>query len=496
MIASLGNQRDLLRSIARQAMLERGLLPDFSTAALAQVSTLGADPIAREAARGSEPAGIRDLRDRPWVSIDNDDSRDLDQLSAAETLSAGAVRVLVAIADVDLLVPRDSPLDEHASHNTTSVYTAAQIFPMLPERLSTDLTSLAQDQERFALVVEMVITAEGQVSETDIYRARVINKAKLAYRRVSEWLDGKGPPPPRLAATPRLDEQVRLQDSVARALGRVRHARGALTLQTIETHAQFDGEILRALVPDTGNRAEGLIENLMIAANEVTARWLRSHGFQLIRRVLRTPKRWDRIVALAREYGEKLPAIPDAVALSAFLERRRASDPDHFADLSLSVIKCLGRGEYELEIPGRTPGHFGLAISDYLHATAPNRRFPDLLTQRLLKAALARGAPPYSDERLRDLAAHCTLQEDQAAKVERHVAKSAAALLLQSRIGATFDAIITGASDKGTWVRIISPPVEGRVVQGFNGLDVGQRVRVKLLHTDVARGFIDFAREG
>jgi VacB/RNase II family 3'-5' exoribonuclease len=497
MTAPLSNNLETLRSIARQAMLERGLLPDFSAAALSQANapapaanSLGA------AARPGEATTIRDLRDRPWISIDNDDSRDLDQLSVTEALADGASRVLVAIADVDSRVPRDSPIDQHARQNTTSVYTAARIFPMLPERLSTDLTSLGEDQERVALVVDMVIDAGGNVTDSDIYGARVINKAKLAYPSVAAWLDGKGPQPPRVAGTPAIAEQLRLQDSVAQALGRVRHARGALTLQTLETHARFEGDTLSELVPDTKNRAADLIENLMIAANTVAARWLRSRGFAPIRRILRTPRRWDRIVALALEQGEKLPPQPDAPALNAFLEKRHRSDPDHFADLSLSVIKCLGRGEYELESDGQVPGHFALAIGDYLHSTAPNRRFPDLLNQRLIKAALAGHSAPYAGEELRSLAAHCTRQEDQAAKVERRVAKSAAALLLQSQIGAVFDAIVTGASDKGTWARVVRPPVEGRIVEAFAGLEVGERVRVKLLHTDVARGFIDFAREG
>lgn len=467
-------------------MLERGLLPDFSPEAAKQTNAL---------AHAATDGGARDLRDRLWVSIDNDDSRDLDQLSVAEPLAQGGTKILVAVADVDASVERGSPIDEHATHNTTSVYTAAQIFPMLPERLSTDLTSLVQDQERLALVVEMGVNGDGMVTASDVYRARVVNKAKLAYNSVASWLEDRGPAPPPLAAIAGLDEQIRVQDRVAQALGRARQTHGSLTLQTIETSAVFDGETLQALIPNQQNRAQDLIENLMIAANETAVRWLENKRFPSLRRVLRTPQRWGRIVALAAELGEQLPAAPDVVALNAFLLKRRRTDPGNFTDLSLSVIKLLGRGEYALKLPGQAiEGHFGLAVSDYTHSTAPNRRFPDLLTQRLIKAALAGSHPPYSNEELNNLAAHCTQQEDNAAKVERRVSKSAAALLLAPRIGQTFDGIVTGAADKGTWVRIVAPPVEGRVVQGFQGLDVGQRVRVRLLYTNVARGFIDFAR--
>jgi exoribonuclease-2 len=480
------DNRSNLRSIARQAMLDRGLLPDFSPEAAAQANALQVNT--------STAGGVRDLRDRLWVSIDNDDSRDLDQLSVAEPADAGSTRVLIAIADVDSLVQRDSPIDVHAVHNTTSVYTAAQIFPMLPERLSTDLTSLGQDQERGAIVIDIVVSTDGTITAADVYRALVLNKAKLAYNGVSDWLDGKGPPPAPLN-TAALQDQLRVQERVAQALGKVRYERGALSLETIQTSAVFDGTTLRELIAEKQNRAQDLIENLMIAANQCAAHWLQSKGFPSLRRVLRTPEKWDRIVQIAAEAGEKLPQSPDPVALSTFLARRRVADPIRFPDLSLSIIKLLGRGEYDLELPGTgITGHFGLAVSDYMHATAPNRRFPDLLTQRLLKSALAGGQPPYSVAELHSLAVHCTAQEDNASKVERRVSKSAAALLLQTRIGQVFDAIVTGAADKGTWARLTAPPVEGRIVQDFQGLQVGQRTRVKLLSTDVARGFIDFAR--
>ena len=479
--------KDELKSIAHDAMLQRGLLPDFSPAVIAETNQI-------TQAAAASGAAIRDLRGLLWASIDNDDSADLDQLSVAEPLADGAVKILVAIADVDALVKKDSAIDGHASTNTTSVYTAAKIFPMLPEKLSTNLTSLAEGQERLAIVVEMVITTDGTVTTSDIYRATVLNRAKLAYNAVAAWLDGTAPAPSKLSAMHGLDEQLRIQDRVAQALKRVRHARGALRLETLEVRAVFDDGALADLLPDQKNRAKELIEDFMIAANGVTARYLDKKGLPSLRRVLRTPERWDRIVALAAESEESLPLTPDAAALDGFLTKRRDLDPARFADLSLAVVKLLGSGEYVLQVPGRpSEGHFGLAVKDYTHSTAPNRRFPDLATQRLLKSALAGQPSQYTNDELTTLARHCTEQEDNAAKVERQVGKSAAALLLTSRIGARFDAIVTGASDKGTWVRISGPTAEGRVVRGFEGLDVGDHVAVELLRTDVPRGFIDFA---
>ncbi len=481
---------DTLKSIARAAMTEHGLLPDFSAEALQQ-----ADSISQPAIETGPQ--VRDLRDLLWASIDNDDSRDLDQLSVAQALASGAVKVLVAIADVDAIVKRGSAIDDHARSNTTSVYTAAQVFPMLPEKLSTDLTSLGEEQERLAVVIEMTISAEGAVLASEVYRASVLNRAKLAYNGVAAWLEGTGPAPARLAATAGLDQQLRMQDQVAQALKRVRHANGALNLETIEARAVFNDGILSDLRVDEKNRAKELIEDFMIAANGVVARYLQSQGRTSLRRVLRTPQRWERIVALAAGLGERLPAVPDALALNTFLAARRQADPTGFPDLSLSVIKLLGSGEYAVELPNQpTPGHFGLAVRDYTHSTAPNRRFPDLIAQRLLKAALDGQPAPYSDDELKILAAHCTQQESNAAKVERQVRKAASAQLLASRIGQRFDGIVTGASDKGTWVRIQDPVAEGRVVKGAAGMDVGDRVRVQLVHTNAERGFIDFVRAG
>jgi len=478
-----------LKRIARRAMQDYQLQPDFPPAALLQLGAL------IHPADDSGP-DIRDLRTLLWASIDNDDSRDLDQLSVAQPLANGTVKVWVAIADVDSLVSLSSPIDDHARANTTSVYTAAQIFPMLPEKLSTDLTSLAESQERLSIVIEMTVDLAGAVTASEIYRARVLNRAKLAYNGVAAWLDGTAAAPPRLAGVPGMEDQLRLQDEVAQRLKRVRYDHGALTLDTIEAQPVLSDDVLSDLRPDEKNRAKELIEHFMIAANGVSARYLESRGMPSLRRVLRQPERWTRIVALAGESGDKLPAAPDSKALNQFLIRRRAADPEHFPDLSLSVIKLLGAGEYALKLPGQDiDGHFGLAVNDYTHSTAPNRRFPDLITQRLLKAALADRPSPYGNAQLSQLAEHCTAQEGNAAKVERRVRKSAAALLLAPKVGQQFEGIVTGASDKGTWVRIAHPVAEGRVVKGSQGLDVGDRVRVELVRTDVERGFIDFARQ-
>ena len=468
-------------------MRERGLEPDMPQAAQAEA--------AKFTDADAADSSLQDLRDLLWCSIDNDDSRDLDQLSVAERLADRATRVRIAIADVDRLAPRDSAVDEHARKNTTSVYTPGQVFPMLPERLSTDLTSLVAGEERAAVVIEFTVADDGHVRESTVYRARVLNKAKLAYNSVDAWLDGRGPAPGALAAVPGLDENLRLQHRTAQALRQRRHEQGALTLESTSAHVVFDGEELSDVEADEKNDAKALIEDFMIAANGATAAFLDAHRSPSIRRVLRAPRRWDRIVALAREYGSDLPGAPDARALDEFLQERRRADPDRFPDLSLSVVKLLGSGEYALvRAGGVVEGHFGLSVRDYAHSTAPNRRYPDLVTQRLLKAAITKSPVPYRHEELEAIAAQCTAQEDAAEKVERQVRKSAAAMLLEHRIGQRFDAIVTGASDKGTWVRIRRPAVEGRVVRGESGLDVGERTRVELLRTNVERGFIDFGR--
>ena len=498
MNANHQNHRALLSKIAHRVMLERGFLPDFSSAALAEL-----EQIQRSAAKAPNVSGgvdstyaaIRDMRSLLWASIDNDDSRDLDQLTVAEAMPADKVKILVAIADVDSSVKNGSALDQHARTNTTSVYTAAEIFPMLPEQISTDVTSLNFNQDRLAIVVEMLIDADGSLEDSKIYRAWVRNHAKLAYNSVAAWLEKDGDMPEEIAAVKGLADNLQLQDQVAQRLKNFRHLHGALSLETIEAKPVFDGDQISSLEIEEKNRAKEIIEDFMIAANGVTARYLSAKKFPSLRRVVRTPKRWERIVAIAADHKFQLPELPDSKALEEFLVKQKAADPLRFPDLSLAVIKLLGAGEYVAELPdGEVPGHFGLAVKDYAHSTAPNRRYPDLLTQRLLKAALDGKPTPYSKDELDLLATHCTEAEDAANKVERQVEKSAAALLLESRLGEQFDAIVTGASEKGTWVRLFSMPVEGKVVQGFEGMDVGERVRVQLIDTNVERGFIDFEK--
>ena len=477
-----------LKDLADTAMQQRGLEPEFPAAAQQEAEAL--TPVLVN----HDPA-MRDLRSLLWCSIDNDDSRDLDQLTVAQQDAGGPLRVLVAIADVDMLVRPGSAIDAHARVNTTSVYTAAGVYPMLPLRLSTDLSSLNEAQDRAAIVIELCIGADGVATEGEVYRAWVRNQAQLTYDGAAAWLDGKAPAPARLAAVPGLEKQLRLQDRAGQALQEARRRHGALSLNTNEARPVFLDGVLTDLRADVGNRAKDMIAGFMIAANGVSARYLDRKGSPSLRRLLRVPERWDKIIAIAAALGETLPVTPSALALDAFLAKRRAAAPDKFAELSLSVVKLLGSGEYLMTRPGQPPiGHFGLAVNDYTHSTAPNRRYPDLITHRLLKAALRDAPPPFSDAELSALAAHCTAQEDNAARVERQVRKSAAAVLLAPRIGQGFDGIVTGVSGKGTWVRISHPIAEGRIVHGFEGLDVADRVRVELVAVDAAQGFIDFKR--
>ena len=467
-------------------MSERGLEPAFPAAVeqqLASITGPGSDADSR----------IRNLTALPWCSIDNDDSLDLDQLTACEVLTGGAVKIFVAVADVDALVKKGSAIDEHARINTTSVYTSAKVFPMLPERLSTDLTSLNPGQDRLALVTEMIVAADASIEQATVYRATVRNKAKLAYDAVAAWIDGEGALPDAARAVPGMDVQLRTQDEVAQRLRARRHAEGALELETFQPRAVFEGERVVDIRQQVQNRARQLIEELMIATNEHAARFLASGGGASLRRVVRSPERWLRIAEVARKFGESLPKEPDSRALAAFLARRQKADAERFPDLSLVIVKLMGSGEYVVEHPGGVPiGHFGLAMRDYTHSTAPNRRFPDLITSRMLKGLLAGDPPPYSLAELEALAQHCTQQEDAAQKVERRVRKSEAALLLESHVGQQFDAIVTGRSVSDTWVRIFTPPVEGKLVARVPELEVGQRIRVKLVATNVERGFIDF----
>jgi exoribonuclease-2 len=473
----------LLERIARDAMVAHGLEPDFNAAARAQIAGL----------REPSTSNCRDLRQLPWSSIDNDESRDLDQLEVCVEEN-GRTRVLIAIADVDVLVPEQSPLDRHAGQNTTSVYTPAIIFPMLPPQLSTDRTSLNPGEDRLAIVVDMAVDDGCAIHKSDIYRAVVRNQAKLAYNALAAWLDGTGPAPAALREVADLEEQLRLQDRIASQLRNCREAEGALEFARTELRPVVEGDAVKDLRAETPNRAKSVIENFMVAANGVTAGFLRDRGLPSIRRVVKSPERWDRIVALAAQHGGSLPATPDAHALQAFLRAQRKAQPDTFQDVSLAIIKLLGRGEYVAESAQEPSAHFALATGNYTHSTAPNRRFPDLVTQRLLKAAIERRPAPYDLPELKHIAEHCTKQEDAANKVERLASKAAAALWLTPRIGEVFTGIVTGAGPKGTWVRLVPTPVEGRVERGAEGLDVGDRVRVRLISTDPPKGFIDFAR--
>lgn len=467
-------------------MLEHGLEPDFPSAAL--------DELSRLTTGSARAPQIRDLRQLLWCSIDNDDSRDLDQLTVAEAIRDDATKVLVAIADVDAFVQPRTAIERHARTNTTSVYTAAGIFPMIPERLSTDLTSLNEGEARLAIVIELVVDAKGNVVSSDIYRATVFNHAKLAYNAVAAWLDGAAEAPARVTSVQGLADQLRLQDRVALALRARRREQGALNFETPQPRPVLKEKQLVDLRADEQNRAKDLIEDFMVSANGVVARFLQNRGRISLRRCLRSPERWSRIVALANEHGGALPAEPSSIALNDFLSAQKHADPDDFADLSLAIIKLLGAGEYAVSLPSAsTAGHFGLATDDYTHSTAPNRRYPDLLTQRMLKATLADAPEPYSADELRELALHCNEQERNASKVERQVRKAASAVLIAQRIGERFKGIVTGASPKGTWVRIDRPMVEGKVVRNFAGLDVGDRVTVELIDVDAERGFIDFA---
>jgi exoribonuclease-2 len=473
-----------LQAAARQEMIDHGFEPDFPAEALRQLAAI----------QPRIEAGLRDLRSLLWSSIDNDDSRDLDQIEWAERVSGG-IRVLVGVADVDSLVAKGTPIDAHAGCETTTVYAGVHTFPMLPERLSTDVTSLNENQDRAAMVIEFRVAQDGTFSAPAIYRAVVRNRAQLAYNSVGAWLEGKSAAPPKVAASADLAAQLKLQDEAACQLREARHRLGALTFDRLEPQAVVSDGQVQEIRARAANRAAHLIEDFMIAANEVMAQTLRQAGLSSIRRVVKAPERWDRIVDLAAQYQEKLPSEPDAAALNTFLVRRKEADPVHYADVSLAVLKLMGPGEYVLQRAGDDPqGHFGLAAQDYTHSTAPNRRFADVVTQRLIKSHASDAPCPYADGDLDAIARNCTLKEDAARKVQRAMLKRMAAVALRSRVGQTFSGVVTGVTPKGVFVRVLDPPVEGRLMRGEGGLDVGDRVRVTLLSTDPQRGFIDFGR--
>jgi VacB/RNase II family 3'-5' exoribonuclease len=476
-----------LAAAARQEMIDRGFDPDFPPEVSRQVAELKS--------RTTLPIGdVRDLRSMLWSSIDNDTSRDLDQAEVAERVNAG-IRVLVAIADVDVDVPIGSPIDKHAAAQTTSVYTGIQTFPMLPEQLSTDLTSLNQDADRLAMVIEMVVAPDGTIGSGSVYRALIRNQGQLAYNGVGAWLEGRSAAPSKVAASTALAAQLKLQDEAAQVMFKERQRQGALDIDRVEAEGIISGGQVKGINTRTKNRATELIENFMVAANGVMERTLMQAGVSSIRRVVKTPKRWPRIVELAARYGDKLPAEPDSGALNLFLQKRETVDAVHYADVSLAVIKLMGPGEYVLSRPGdKDQGHFALAAQDYTHSTAPNRRFADTVTQRLIKSVLAKHPPPYPDQQLDSIARNCTLKEDAARKVERVMNKRIAAVALQHRIGDTFAAVVTGVTPQGVFVRISGPPAEGLLVRGQQGVDVGDQFQVKLVNTDPQHGYLDFAK--
>jgi exoribonuclease-2 len=481
-----------LVAAAHTAMIEHGFQPDFPQGTETEVAAIQAHP--------QTPAapGAQDLRGLLWSSIDNDTSKDLDQIEWAERLPDGRIRVLVGVADVDARITRGTIIDKHASSETTSVYTGVKVFPMLPAELSEGITSLNENQDRVAVVIELCVDATGTATDGKAYRALVRNKAQLAYNSVGAWLEGKGPAPEKVAASAELATQLKLQDEAAQRMEGSRFQHGALDLETIETRPVMLGEQAVQIVSLQKNRATSLIEEFMIAANGVIARTFEGAGVASIRRIVRTPKRWDRIVELAAGLGTTLPADPDSKALNDFLLVQKKRDPDHFPDLSLAVVKLMGPGEYVLVRPNeQSPGHFGLAVQDYTHSTAPNRRFSDVVTQRLMKAWFAHAQQPYSESELDAIAQRCTLMEDGARKVEREMQKRIAAVVLHPRIGQSFPAIVTGVNQYGTFVRALNPQVEGMLVNvgkpGSRRIDVGDRLTVKLVSTDPERGFIDFA---
>ena len=473
---------------ARRAMVDNGFIAAFPQEVLDQVKQI-------ENNHGvSVDSEVQDLRNLLWSSIDNESSRDLDQIEYAEQLGNGDIRILVGIADVDSMVPKDSPIDKFAAQNTVTVYTESEIFPMLPEELSTDITSLAENEDRLAIIVELVVKENGDVPGNSVYRGLVKNHAKLDYESVGAWLDENASMPEKIANSPELRDQILLQQKAAERLHEYRKAKGALEFESIESSAVVVGGKIRDIKSVEPNSARKIIENFMVAANVEMAEFLDNHNSLSIRRVVKTPERWDRIREVAADFGETLPEQPDAQALAAFLDKRHAADPEHFPDLSLSVIKLIGAGEYVVQRPGEDgDGHFGLGVRDYAHSTAPNRRYPDIVVQRLVKSAINGEPSPYSEDELNATAEHCNEQERAARKVERKMRKVVAATVMQNRVGQNFDAIVTGKNASGTFARILRPPVDGRIVKGEERVQVGEKIDVKLLSADPRNGFIDFA---
>jgi VacB/RNase II family 3'-5' exoribonuclease len=478
-----------LTALARRALMREDFATDFPPPVTKAVEALDERRII------SNAAAVEDLRSLLWSSIDNADSRDLDQVEYAEKLADGDIRLLVGIADVDEFVPKDSPVDDFAARNTLSIYAGSHVFPMLPETLSNRLTSLLEGSDRLAIVTEIIINQNGSVETINIFRALLRNYAKLTYEETGAWLEGSGEIPEAVARIAGMGAQLRLQYEAALRLREFRKQKGALEFETVEAKPVIAGERIVDLQTETRNAARDIIESFMVTANVGMAEFLEQRSVISLRRVVKTPERWNRIVEIADSFGEALPEKPDSFALAGFLTRRKAADPLHYPDLSLSIIKLLGASEYVVQAAGeQAGGHFGLAVSDYTHSTAPNRRDADLIVQRLVKATLAGEASPYDFEELSRIAAHFNERESAARKVERQIRKTIAASVMAARTGETFEAIVTGATPKGTFARTLNPPVDGRIVKGEEGLQVGEKIRVRLMKTEPERGFIDFAR--
>jgi exoribonuclease II len=515
-----------LAQAALDEMHEAGFKPEFGPGVAEQVDEIRTS-LRKEFVQAEPGFGVPDLRNLVWSSIDNDTSRDLDQIEVAERIADG-IRVHVAIADVARAVEQDSPIDKHAQAQTQTIYTAVKNFPMLPLELSTGMTSLNENGDRMAVMMSFTVGSNGEMSDEQISRAWVRNRAQLAYSRVGPWIDAHAGAASGVGVSLQEVEQLRsdsarqgedlngpafvddangrelaeslgdqlvLQARATQLLHRARIQNGALEFHRGEAEPVIaDGRVVS--VQDViQNQAMYLIEDLMVAANGVMARALRKGGRSGLQRVVKVPQRWDRIVSLAAEHKWDLPVNPDSVALNNFLAHMRDTDTDHYPDLAVAVIKLMGPGEYMLMTADDDPtGHFGLAVRDYTHSTAPNRRFPDIVTQRVLHAMMEGAPAPYSDAELAAIATHCNEADTALRKIERAMQKRVAAVAMAHRIGEVFRGVVTGASEKGVYVRVIDPPFEGRIIQNAEGLDVGDRVSVKLLHTDPARAFIDFAR--
>lgn len=479
-----------LTALARRALLKEDFATDFPPLVVKAVEALEERRIISGAA-----ASVEDLRVLLWSSIDNETSRDLDQVEYAEKLADGDIRLLVGIAEVDEFVPKDSPIDEFAARNTLSIYAGSRVFPMLPEKLSNHLTSLLAGFDRLAVVTEVIINQNGSVERINIFRALLRNYAKLTYEEIGAWLEGSVAIPEAVAQIAGMEAQLRLQHEAALRLREFRRQKGALEFETVEAKPVIAGDRIVDLQTEKRNAARDIIESFMVTANVGMAEFLERRDVISLRRVVKTPERWERIVEIAASFGEALPENPDSPSLAGFLARRKTADPIHYPDLSLSIIKLLGSSEYVVQAAGeQADGHFGLAVSDYTHSTAPNRRYADLIVQRLVKATLAGEASPYDFEELSQIAAHCNERESAARKVERQIRKTIAASVMATRTGETFAAVVTGVTPKGTFARTLLPPVDGRLVKGEEGLQVGEKIRVRLLKTEPERGFIDFAR--